>query len=396
MPINRQTDKVLDSKSLHHITDLLQRNVESGKTAGCAVAVSRGGKSEFTEYFGYADLENKEPIREDTIYRIYSMSKPVAVVAALMLYERGLFALDDPIAKYIPEFAEQKVVTLDEAGKKHYETPRNPLTIRNLFTMTSGLAWMEDPGPAAEEMGVLMKGPLVEGKGTLEVAKLVAQHVSLDFHPGEKWLYGYSHDILGALVCVLTGKTFGGFLKDEIFGPLGMSDTDFWVPPEKADRLAKIYRLDDNFKLTEAEGFTDSFLKPKLLESGGGGMVSTLGDYLKFSKMLLSGMAPNGTRILGRKTIELMATDQLTAEQRPYFTRGWQGYGYGLGVRTMVNLGMGGHNGSIGEFGWSGMAGTWFCIDPVEEMAAVYMTQLIPGKFDAVATLLPALYSAIE
>lgn len=396
MLFQQSSSKGLNQKALYHVTDLLNRFVEEEKVAGCSINITRGGKPAFQKCFGYADAANAKPIQDDTIFRIYSMSKPITVTAALMLYERGLFSLSDPVSAYIPEFAEQKVVLINEDGKKYYETPKTPLTIRNLFTMTSGLAWMEDSGPAAEEMEALMHSPAVQGKGTLEVAKLVAQNVGLAFHPGEKWLYGYSHDILGALICALTGKTFGEFLKKEIFEPLGMEDTGFWVPPEKAERLSKIYQIDDTNHIVEAEGYTDSFLAPKKLESGGGGMVSTLGDYAKFSKMLLNGGTLGNNRILGRKTVELMAANQLTPQQRSCFKQSHLGYGYGLGVRTMIELDKNGHNGSVGEFGWSGMAGTWFCIDPAEEMVVVFMTQMIPGKFDCISRLLPAVYSAVE
>ena len=396
MLFHQTSHKGLNENALNHLDALLRQFVEAGKIAGGSIAITRGKNSVYRKYFGYADLTAKKEIDENTIFRIYSMSKPIAVTAALMLYERGLFSLDDPISAYIPEFSDQKVVLRGKDGIKYYETPKSPLTIRNLFTMTSGLAWMEDSGPAAEEMAVLMRSPNIQGKDTLEVAKLVAKNVGLAFHPGEKWLYGYSHDILGALICALTGKTFGEFLQEEIFEPLGMNDTGFWVPPKKADRLSKIYKIDDANRIIEAQGYTDSFLAPKKLESGGGGMVSTLGDYEKFANMLLNGGTFGDTHILGRKTIELMTTNQLSQEQLSYFKMNRLGYGYGLGVRTMMNLGKEGHNGSIGEFGWSGMAGTWFCVDPAEDMSAVFMAQMIPGKFDHLSRILPVIYSAIE
>ncbi|PWL70325.1 MAG: serine hydrolase [Clostridiales bacterium] len=395
MPNIHHANQGLNPNALEHVTQLLNRYVREKKVAGCSMYITCGG-SEYRKNFGFADLAEKKPIADDTIFRIYSMSKPITVVAALMLYERGLFSLNDPLSAYIPEFAEQKVVLLDKAGNKYYETPKTPITIRHLFTMTSGLAWMEDSGPAAEEMGALMRSSAIEGKGTLEVAKLVARRVGLAFHPGEKWLYGYSHDVLGALICALTGKTFGEFLKEELFEPLGMEDTGFWVPRSKAERLANIYCIADDGSLQPAEGYTSGLFEPKLLESGGGGMLSTLGDYARFCRMLLNGGTLNGERILGRKTLELMAANQLNDHQLSYFKQGALGYGYGLGVRTMMNPACGGHNGSVGEYGWSGMAETWFCIDPAEDMAAVFMTQMIPGKFDPIPRLLPALYSALE
>jgi CubicO group peptidase (beta-lactamase class C family) len=357
------------------LTPLLKSFVEKGP-AGVSCSVSRGGEVQYEDYIGYADLETKKPIAPDTIYRIYSMSKVVTCTAALMLYERGLFLLNDPLEEYLPEFKDSSVFRTAPNGNLYRSPAAAPIRVKDLFTMSSGLTYGGEYSETAREIKNIVSG---EKHDVRTLSKALAT-VPLAFDPGTQWQYGYSHDVLGALIEVLSGKRFGQFLHDEIFDPLGMRDTFFRIPEEKKDRLCSIYNRAEDGTLTKNTGMDRHFQPDAIFESGGGGLLSTLGDYGRFASMLACGGAIDGVRILSRKTIELMATNHLSPLQQKDFNWPYQaGYGYGLGVRVMTDPAAGGCNGSLGEFGWCGMAGTWVLIDPKEELSAVYMQQMMPN-----------------
>ena len=373
-----------DPALLECVKPTMQGYIDTGRIAGLSTLVARQGRVVQLECFGSADLERKRPMREDTIHRIYSMSKPVTVAAALTLCERGLFRINDPIDEYIPSFKDMTVV--DESGGDP-KPASGPVTIRHLLTHTSGLSYTAEGTAAAgfyKEIGEAMD----ENTTTAEAVDAIAG-APLLFQPGEHWHYGFSIDVIGRLVEVISGKRLGQYLRDEIFAPLGMDDSGFFVTVGQATRLAALYGpkddkrkdLDDNLSLLE-DPEKSRWLGPRAMEEGGGGLVSTITDYARFAQMLANGGTLDGTRILGRKTINLMSTDHLLDQhKKDYDWPDHRGYSFGLGVRVMEDLAPAGSNGSIGEYGWAGLAGTWVWIDPAEELIALFMPQLIPDMY---------------
>ncbi|WP_026672608.1 serine hydrolase domain-containing protein [Alkalihalobacterium bogoriense] len=371
-------------ESLQKLHPLLKTFVENGP-AGNSLAVMHQGKTVFKDYVGFADIVTKKPISEDTIFRIYSMTKVVTCSAALLLYERGLFLLNDPLEDYLPEFKNPQVYR-EEQGEMVVSPATRSITIKDLFMMTSGLTYPGDGNPTERHVAKALEEMTEKQRKTStarDLSKLLAS-IPLAFDPGTKWHYGFSHDVLGALIEVVSGKKLSEFFDEEIFQPLGMEDTFFKIPEHKRHRLASIYNREEDGTLTKEETMDEQFHPSATFEAGGAGLLSTLGDYSRFAHMLANGGEWNGTRIIGSKTIQLMATNHLTDIQKPSYHWDYlRGYGYGLGVRTMVDPAEGGINGSIGEFGWSGLAGTWVLIDPKEQLSAVYMQQMLPN-FEAI------------
>ncbi len=351
--------------------NFVEKEIADGKLAGANIALIKDGEEIFYGEYGYADLENRIPIRRDTIFKMYSMTKPITAVAVMILFERGMLCLSDPVSLYLPGFQNQQVMENGLLTPVHRE-----VTIRDLLNMTSGLVY-----PDVDEAGVLM-GDVFEKAvaadeagqpfGTVEFANMMGV-VPLAFQPGTKWRYGANTDILGALVEVISGQRFGDFLQEELFGPLGMTDTDFYVPEEKWERFAKCYEMD--WEKKTAIPYKDKnlmildFKKMPAFQSGGAGLASTLTDYARFTQMLLSGGTVNGRRYLSRKTIEFMTGNQLTPEQMAFLD--WdelQGYGYGCCMRVLTDAAKSCYNGTVGEFGWGGWMGTYVAMDPVENM----------------------------
>lgn len=366
-----------------YVSDTLRYILADGNV-GNAVAVYKEGKCLFEDYAGWADRENGVPITRDTMYRIYSMSKPVAYTAGLMLFERGLFSMTDPVGAFLPEFQDAKVLHYDDHGEPYFTTAKSPILIWHLFTMTSGIAYGTNPEAknAGGYYAKAMRKLMAETGNSYTLAQMVSRlkDVPISFDPGTTWEYGYSADIVGRLVEVLTGKTFFQFLKDEIFEPLDMPDTVFVMSQAQQKRLAQMYELDLS-DLSKPAIVSDMRTQPKgntLMESGGGGLVSTLHDYSHFAQGLVCGY--NGYRLLGRKTLEMMYTNQLPPEVLQQFSARTPGYGYGCGVRTLMDKGAAHTNASIGEFGWAGAAGTYLDIDPVENVSIVYMQHMMPGN----------------
>ncbi|WP_370875952.1 serine hydrolase domain-containing protein [Evansella vedderi] len=368
-------------EGLHKLRPLLRSFVEKGP-AGCSLSVTYHGEKVFEDYVGFADLETGKEIDADTIYRIYSMTKVVTCAAALKLYERGLFLLNDPLEEYLPEFKNSTVFHKNANGEIYTSPAIRPILVKDLFTMTSGLTYPGNGDETEREvqkaMDSLRKKEEQGEKFTVRDLSKKLASIPLVFDPGSQWRYSLSHDVLGAFIEVVSGKVFSGFLKEEIFEPLGMQDTFFQIPEEKKHRLCTLYDRDEKGNLKK-NTVMDSRFQPSF-ESGGAGLLSTLGDYSRFAQMLANGGQLDGVQILGRKTVELMSTNHLQSEQLSYYK--WPylaGYGYGLGVRTMMNPALGGSNSSIGEFGWSGLAGTWTLMDPKEKLSAVYMQQMMPN-----------------
>jgi CubicO group peptidase (beta-lactamase class C family) len=367
-------------EALHHLRPLLKSFVEKGP-AGCSCSVTQNGKTVFEEYVGFADLDTQKTISSDTIFRIYSMTKVVTCVAALKLYERGLYLLTDPIEEYLPEFSHPQVNVTGDNGELTITPAARSITIKDLFMMTSGITygWGETETERQVKLAtesLARRKQLGEKTDIRSLTKALAA-IPLAFDPGTQWQYGLSHDVLGALIEVLSGKSLGQFFKDEIFDPLNMNETFFSIPNEKKHRLASLYFRDENGSLTKNTEMDEHF---SAYESGGGGLYSTLSDYSRFAHMLANGGELEGVRIIGRKTIELMASNHLQPEHFHYYN--WPrlaGYGYGLGVQVMIDRQDGGSNSPVGEFGWNGLAGTWVSIDLKEKLSAVYMQQMLPN-----------------
>lgn len=367
----------------NRLDPLLRSFVEKGP-AGCALTVTRNGEELYRNFFGYADLEAQKPIDSDTIYRIYSMTKVVTCAAALMLYERGLFLLNDPLEEYLPEFKNPQVYRYNAYGARSTAPAAGPIRVKDLFMMTSGLTYGGGHLETARQVDLAMQElGKKEAEGTpLNVRALskALAAIPLAFDPGTHWSYGLSHDVLGALIEVISGRSFEQFLKEEIFEPLGMKDTFFRIPEEKKDRLCTLYNRSLNGKLTPNTSMDTYYQPGTQFESGGAGLLSTLEDYSRFARMLAQNGEWEGQHLLSPHTIRLMSTNHLGPEQMKDYD--WQhqaGYGYGLGVRVMVDPPAGGSSSSLGEFGWCGMAGTWVLIDPKEKLSAVYMQQMLPN-----------------
>jgi CubicO group peptidase (beta-lactamase class C family) len=380
---------------LQRLNPLLKSFMEKGGPAGCACTVVRRGEVVYQESFGYADLEKQIRIQPDTIYRIYSMTKVVTCVAALILYEKGLFLLNDPLDEYLPEFKNSQVHRYNETGATTISPAKNPIRIKDLFTMSSGLTY-DGNGTETERQ----TGKIFENAATMDLKTLskALASIPLEFDPGTHWKYGSSHDVLAVLIEVLSGQSFGEFLQKEIFEPLGMTDTSFRIQEDKRNRLCIMYNRAEDGTLTPNTSMDAPFQPGCRFESGGAGLLSTIGDYSRFAQALAKGGQLDGVRILSPKTIQLMATNHLSLQQHKDFN--WphmNGYGYGLGVRAMIDPADGGINGTIGEFGWAGLAGSWLLIDPKEELSVVYMQQMLPSLEPyIVSRLRSVIYGALE
>jgi CubicO group peptidase (beta-lactamase class C family) len=359
----------LSSAQLARIEAVTQRHIETGLVPGAVILVARRGKIAWTKTMGFRDRAAKDPMRPDSIFRIYSMTKPIVSVAAMMLVEEGRMQINDPVAKYLPEIGQMKVgVEISEDGKLHLTDPAREMTVQDLLRHTSGLIY----GTRGKS---LVNAAYIEAKiGSRDVSneEFVAKlsKMPLRFSPGERWEYGVSTDVLGRVVEVVSGKTLGEFLNERIFTPLGMADTGFFVPGEKLSRAAQPWQM------PEAPAMTPRFdvaQKPRF-ESGGGGLTSTMDDYLRFTTMLADGGKFAGKRLLGSKTLEFMIADHTGARPgRP------PGLGFGLGFEVRTSVGDAALPGSLGEYGWAGNAGTLFWIDPKEQLIAIYMVQVSDG-----------------
>jgi CubicO group peptidase (beta-lactamase class C family) len=365
-------------KRLGNIDEYLNRIIDQGEVAGAAAMIIRHGEEAYRKSFGFQDLERRIPLNNETIYRIYSMSKTFTIVTAMTLYEKGLFKLYDPIGEFIPAFKNSKVAVHDERGQLRIENARSPVTFEHLFTMTSGIPY---PGTDSYSSRALAEAHArLEGELTTREGAELAAGVPLCFHPGEYWMYGFSHDILGALIETLAGKSLGAYMSETVLEPLGLKDTAFFVPPEKCSRLAKAYEWIAG-GLKEKTDLGPVPESPPAFESGGGGLFSTSRDVGRYGLMLLGNGKLDGERVLSRKTLELIRRNHLVPAQGlgRFGFSSIAGYGYGLGVRTMTDTALAGLNSSPGEWAWDGMLGTWYAVDPAEDMVAVFLIQRYPG-----------------
>lgn len=374
---------------LKRITQHMQRAVEDGIMVGGEALIARRGKIAYRQTFGMSDREAGVPATSDTLYRIYSMTKPVTAVAMMMLYEEGRFQLTDPLARYLPEFADLKV--LDEAvgdGDSSLREPARIPTIRDLLRHTAGMTYGVFGNTTVDKAyrdAALLQSPDLE-TFTRRLASL-----PLQYDPGERWHYSVAVDLQGRLVEVLSGTSFDTFLRERIFAPLSMHDTAFVLSSTQASRLAQLYSPEgteiswnDPWKLSRSQALevadprlSEAFLQGGYFASGGGGLVSSTSDYLRFSQMLLNGGELDGTRLLSPRTVEHMRRNHVAGLD----TQGLTGAGgFGLGVAVTLEPGVSGEIGTPGSYGWGGAAGTRFWIDPEEELIAIFMTQSVPHQ----------------
>jgi CubicO group peptidase (beta-lactamase class C family) len=396
----------MDPGRLERIDEHLRtRYLEPGKIAGCQLVVARHGVIAHASSLGQRDRERGRPVTDDTIWRLYSMTKPVTGVALLTLYERGLFQLDDPVHRFLPEWRNLRVRERTEEGERRLVVPRRPMSVRDLLMHTSGLGYTPDNEYLNVELLGRAPGDRF-GKGTtLETLVDGLAGVPLRFHPGTHWLYSWSTDVCARLVEVLSGQRFDDYVRTTIFEPLAMIDAGFQVPNDQIDRFAACYKRDADKRLVLQDDPLESRYRrqPSFL-SGGGGLVSTTADYLRFCLMLLGGGELDGVRILGRKTVELMTANhlpgggELSAFALPggYGEVGFAGTGFGLTVAVSLGPAATGVVGSAGEYMWGGAASTLFWIDPAEDLVVVFMTQFIPSRtFNFRGQLKTLVYPAI-
>ncbi len=379
----------LSSARLARLSAVLVREIEHGRVPGAVALVARRGRLAFFESFGQRDAVSGAPMTRDAIFRIYSMTKPITSVAAMMLWEEGRFLLNDPVGKYLPELGDLKVAV--ERGEDLELVPAaRAVTVQDLLRHTSGLTYeFRGAGPVQKMyMGAkVYRRAQTSADQIATLGKLPLLH-----QPGTRWEYGRSTDIVGRLVEVLSGQPLSVFFEQHILAPLGMVDTAFHVPPHHHSRLAESFANDPEsgaaLQLLEVRN-------PPNFESGGGGLVSTASDYARFLQMLLNGGTLDGLRLLSRKTIELMTADHLgpiTGASDLLLP----GHGFGLGFAVRLRAGIAHVPGSIGQYFWGGLAGTTFWVDPKEQLFALLLIQA-PGQRDYYRTLFRDLvYSAFD
>jgi CubicO group peptidase (beta-lactamase class C family) len=394
----------MDEARLERITEHFGSNyVDTGKIAGCQITVVRGEHVAYHRSLGLMDRERGIPMADDAIFRIYSMTKPIASVALMQLYERGQFQLLDPVHRYIPEWRTLQVGLVGDDTVTLVK-PERPMNMRDVLMHTTGLPGGLFPDNPVDAAFAEARAGLGSGQTLESVTALLAEH-PLKFHPGTHWNYGISTDIVGRLVEILSGLRFDEYLAREVFAPLGMVDTGFYVPEESLPRLAACYeyRPANTPKLMEGP-FANGILKPRSYLSGAGGLVSTTHDYVAFCQMLADGGQLGGRRVLGRKTLELMTANHLPGGATlqdvaigGFGEANFDGVGFGLGFAVGLGPARTAMAGSPGEFYWGGAASTAFWVDPAEDLFVVFMTQLFPSMaYPFRAQLRALVYQAID
>ncbi|MDA1315240.1 MAG: serine hydrolase [Acidobacteria bacterium] len=370
----------LSEDRLERINDVMEDYIEAKKVAGTITLVARAGEVAHLGVHGMQDVEAGKEMQPDTIFRIASMTKPITSVAVMMLFEEGKLLLTDPVSKYLPEFTDMRV--LKEGSSEEIEPAKRPITIKHLLTHTSGLTYQWDPRLGNKYKAAGVSHGLIEDEKTIAKGVKALATLPLLHHPGDKFTYSLSIDVLGRLVEVWSGMTLDEFFQERIFDPLGMEDTSFFVPEEKVGRLAAVYARDEDGPIRRTgpgpqpgeHGMAHSVTYPyegsKSYFSGGGGLLSTIRDYYRFAQMILNGGELEGERLLSRKTVELMTSDQVGDLQER---------GFGLGFSVERGPREFGGLGSIGTHGWGGFFYTSFFIDPEEELIGIYMSQLHPS-----------------
>ena len=391
----------MSSERLSLVENLISKYIGEDKLAGVSTLIARKGEVVHFESYGLRDRENQLPMTNDTINRIYSMTKPIICTALMMLYEKAAFQLNDPVQEYIHAFADLKVCVGKEGDDLQLDDLQRPVTIRDLLTHTSGLSYhFLEYGPVEQ----LYRDNELSSHQSLKEFVNDMLKMPLAFQPGTQWRYSFSHDVVAYLIEVISGQAIDKFLQENLFDPLEMIDTGYFVTDRNRHRLASMYGSLDllEAKSTVMKGFERAFEgNIKLLGSseigleakahnvfrGGHGLVSTAQDYFHFCQMLLANGTWKDKKLLSRKTIELMTANQLAPELLPFEIQAnvYGGYGYGLGVRTLMDLGQAALLGSEGEHGWAGAANTYYWIDPQEELIGILLTQFQPPGFHTVS-----------
>jgi CubicO group peptidase (beta-lactamase class C family) len=380
----------LSATRLQRMSDAFKREIDKGTMPGVTVMVARRGQIGWFDALGRQNPAASAPMAHNSLFRIFSMTKPIVSVGIMMLLEEGHFLLSEPVAKFIPEFADQKV-GVEHHGKLELVPLARPITIQDLLRHTSGITYDHTGNGLVQQL--YQQSRLRSRKiSNAEHAALVAS-LPLMCQPGAEWNYSRSTDILGRIIEVVSGKSLSAFLTERILAPLQMAETGFHAAPENADRLAEPFSTDpwngENVLLF-------NMLEQPVMESGGGGLVSTTMDYARFCQMLLGGGVLDGTRIIGRKTLQQMASNHLGPHVKIDSPLMPAGHGFGLGFAVRMQTGIAPFTGTAGQYFWSGMAGTFFFIDPAEDLFAVFMMQA-PGQRESIRSMLRNLvYAAVE
>ncbi len=378
----------LSEAKLAEVDKFMASQVAEKKIAGGIVIVSHRGESALRVY-GQMDIEAKKPMKADTIFRLYSMSKAITTAAALNLYDAGKISLDDPVSKYIPSFADVKVAASD--GPR---APIRAMTVRDLMRHTSGLTYGDGPDALKDEF---KRQRPMESTDLKEMAEKLS-HIPLAFDPGTDWNYGVSIDVLGRIVEIASGESLDVFLKKTIFDPLDMTDTAFSVPADKLDRFAANYsRAAGGFKLIDASA-ESKFAKKATVFSGGGGLVGTGGDYMRFLQMIQNGGELGGHRVLKPESVKLMTTNQLPEKAFPiHFGKEIRhGTGFGLGFSVRTENTSWDPAGRVGEYGWGGAASTHYWVSPADDLIVVTLEQIMPYEWDTEFGVKKLIYDAIK
>ena len=378
----------MSEERLARIAGHIDHYVEEGRFPGAACLVSRGGEEAFFHATGLRDVEREVPVSRDTVFRLYSMTKPITSVALMMLYEEGRFQLDDPVSKYIEAWSDLEVFAGGDEERYLTCKPDAPMTIKHLLTHTSGLTYGFMNEHPVDVMYGRARVTGSDSGGTLNDTIEKLARIPLKFAPGTQWNYGVSTDVCGYLVEQFSGQALDEFVAEHIAAPLGMVDSGFHVRSGTEDRFAACYQYvaPASYRLQD-DPQSSRYLERPTFFSGGGGMVGTIDDYHRFAKMLLGKGQLEGTRLLGRKTLEYMASNHLpgncdlAAMGQPVFSETpYEGIGFGLGFSVVIDPAAANVLDSPGEFAWGGAASTYFWVDPVEELIVVFMTQLLPSS----------------
>jgi len=368
-----------------------ERYLDNNKLPCALTLVARRGEVAHLGVQGFADVERKVPLSEDTLFRIYSMTKPITSVAFMMLVEQGLVALDEPVHKRIPEWKDLGVYENGFVGTFKTRPTKRPMLMVDLLRHTSGLTYGFQQRTSVDAAYRKLKIGEIEKHGTLDSMVENLAKLPLEFSPGDAWNYSVSTDIVGYLVGKISGMPFDEFLRSKIFEPLKMHDTGFSVPPKQAERFAACYAVMPQGRVLQDDPAQSPYLKPPTFISGGGGLVSTAGDYLRFCRMLINGGELDGARLLSPKTIQLMTLNHLP-EGRDlsqmsislFSEANYAGVGFGLGFSVTTDPSRTLLPGTAGDYSWGGAASTYFWIDPKEELIAIFMTQLMPSTLYSV------------
>jgi CubicO group peptidase (beta-lactamase class C family) len=358
----------LEPAALQRLTAAIEREIAAGRAPGVSMLIARHGKVGFAQTLG-ALRPGGPAMPLDAIFRIYSMTKPIVSVAAMTLVEEGRLLITDPVSKYIPAFAEMKV-GVERGAELDLVPAKRPITIQDLMRHTSGLTYGFTGGSQVQK--------LTQAAGLTSPERTSAEHIEviarlpLQHQPGEVWEYSVSTDVLGRVVEIVAGASLGATLRERIFAPLGMDDTAFYTPKSKVERRAEAFSWD---AFSASRLSTNSMTEPPRFESGGGGLLSTIGDYARFVAMLGRGGALDGARILGSRTIAFMASDHLGPTVVKNHSLLWPGHGFGLGFCVRTATGLAPTAGSVGEYFWGGVAGTAFWLSPRDELFAILMVQ---------------------